>query len=147
MSTENVRIPKNLGELQSMSQDDIRYLAQRDRIPNKLAKQYGEDKIREILDGESQIPPAPSIHTMPVPESVQDAADTNDLSTWSNKALRGEIVTLSEQLGEEPELDGKKADLVARVEDLRARVDEESDDETDDDEGDDDSDDGNGEGE
>ena len=135
MSTKEITNPSNLSELKSMSEDDIRYLAQRDRIPPKLVRQYGDDKIRAILDGESQIAPAPSVHQMPVPPSIQDAADTNDLSTWSNKALRGEIVNLSEQLGEDPELDGKKADLISRVEDLRSRVEEESDDDTDDDEG------------
>lgn len=120
MSTEIKKIPQNADEMRAMSDDDLRYLLQRDKVPAKAIREFGEDEARALVDGEGQLPQPRDLRREPIPNpagsgEVEEPSDVDPLLAVKNSRLRAAITERAEARNETPDLGGRKEDLVARL--------------------------------
>lgn len=119
-------------DLESLSDEDLQYLAQRDN--QEAASLLAE---REVDTDQSKEPPIEDqantgdantagltkeeheakVETMAAEQEVETEEEDSDYESWTNDELRSEIVTRNESHGDADQLslEGKKADLIATL--------------------------------
>jgi hypothetical protein len=89
--------------------EDVRYLAERDILPDDVRDEVGEEALGKLLRNEKVKVKG---YGKSVGEEVEEAVDYEAMTV---DELRAELASRTDEAGEPLNIEGRKSDLVARL--------------------------------